>query len=72
MWINYPNNPTAALAAPGFYERVVAFAQKYDVIVASDLAYSEMYYEAPPRRSWRRRARARSASSSTRCRRPTT
>lgn len=48
LWINYPNNPTAALAAPGFYERVVAFAQKHDVIVASDLAYSEMYYEAPP------------------------
>jgi LL-diaminopimelate aminotransferase len=48
LWINYPNNPTAALAAPGFYERVVAFAQKYDVIVASDLAYSEMYYESPP------------------------
>jgi LL-diaminopimelate aminotransferase len=48
LWINYPNNPTAALAAPGFYERVVAFAQKNDVIVASDLAYSEMYYEAPP------------------------
>jgi LL-diaminopimelate aminotransferase len=48
LWINYPNNPTAALAAPGFYERVVAFAQKHDVIVASDLAYSEMYYEDPP------------------------
>ncbi|MES1208144.1 MAG: LL-diaminopimelate aminotransferase [Pseudomonadota bacterium] len=48
LWINYPNNPTAALAAPGFYEKVVAFAQKHDIIVASDLAYSEMYYEAPP------------------------
>ncbi|HXJ22971.1 MAG TPA: LL-diaminopimelate aminotransferase [Polyangia bacterium] len=48
LWINYPNNPTAALAAPGFYEKVVSFAQKNDVIVASDLAYSEMYYEAPP------------------------
>ena len=48
LWINYPNNPTAALAAPGFYEKVVAFAQKNDVIVASDLAYSEMYYESPP------------------------
>ena len=48
MWINYPNNPTAALAAPGFYEKVVAFAQKHDIIVASDLAYSEMYFEAPP------------------------
>ena len=34
---------------PASTRRVVAFAQKYDVIVASDLAYSEMYYEAPPR-----------------------
>src|SRR5262249_36700333 len=34
LWINYPNNPTAALAAPGFYEKVVAFAQKNNVIVA--------------------------------------
>jgi LL-diaminopimelate aminotransferase len=48
LWINYPNNPTAALAAPGFYEKVVAFAEKNDVIVASDLAYSEMYYGAAP------------------------
>ncbi len=48
LWINYPNNPTAALATPDFYKRVVAFAEKYDVIVASDLAYSEMYYDAPP------------------------
>ncbi len=48
LWINYPNNPTAALAAPGFYEKVVAFARKHDVIVASDLAYSEMYYETAP------------------------
>ena len=28
LWINYPNNPTAALAAPGFYEKVVAFAEE--------------------------------------------
>jgi LL-diaminopimelate aminotransferase len=48
LWINYPNNPTAALAAPGFYEKVVAFAQEHDVIVASDLAYSEMYFDSPP------------------------
>jgi len=48
LWINYPNNPTAALAVPGFYEKVVAFAHKNDVIVASDLAYSEMYYESAP------------------------
>ena len=63
IWINYPNNPTAALAAPGFYEKVVAFAQKHDVIVASDLAYSEMYYERAaavvPRDAGRARGRHR-------------
>ena len=49
MWINYPNNPTAALASPDFYQRVVAFAQKNNIIVASDVAYSEIYFgkEAP-------------------------
>ena len=46
MWINYPNNPTAALANTAFYEKVVAFAKKRDIIVASDVAYSEMFYEA--------------------------
>ena len=45
MWINYPNNPTAALAPRGFYEEVVAFARAHDVIVASDLAYSEVYFD---------------------------
>jgi LL-diaminopimelate aminotransferase len=45
LWINYPNNPTAALAPPGFYEEVVAFAKENEVIVASDLAYSEMYFD---------------------------
>jgi LL-diaminopimelate aminotransferase len=45
MWINYPNNPTAALAPRSFYEDVVAFAKKYEIIVASDLAYSEVYFD---------------------------
>jgi len=48
LWINYPNNPTAALAAPGFYEKVVAFAQKWGTIVVSDEAYAELYYEEAP------------------------
>jgi len=47
MWINYPNNPTAALATPEFYREVVEFALRNDVIVASDNAYSEMWYETP-------------------------
>jgi LL-diaminopimelate aminotransferase len=48
MWINYPNNPTAALASRDFYKSVVDFAMKHEIIVASDLAYSEIFYDAPP------------------------
>jgi LL-diaminopimelate aminotransferase len=51
LWINYPNNPTAALASRDFYRRVVDFAATHNIIVASDLAYSEVYYagaEPPP------------------------
>ncbi|HOU37108.1 MAG TPA: aminotransferase class I/II-fold pyridoxal phosphate-dependent enzyme, partial [Candidatus Omnitrophota bacterium] len=43
--INYPNNPTGAVADKAFYERVVAFAKKHNLIVLSDLAYSEMSYD---------------------------
>jgi LL-diaminopimelate aminotransferase len=45
LWVNYPNNPTAALAPRAFYEELVAFAREHQIIVASDLAYSEMYYD---------------------------
>ncbi|NQT19008.1 MAG: LL-diaminopimelate aminotransferase [Planctomycetes bacterium] len=45
IYVNYPNNPTAAVAGVDFYERLAAFAKKYDVLICSDLAYSEMYYE---------------------------
>ena len=45
IFINYPNNPTAATANPDFYERVVKYAKKYNIIVCSDAAYSEMYYD---------------------------
>jgi LL-diaminopimelate aminotransferase len=48
MFINYPNNPTAAMAPKSFYEEVVAFAKKYNIIVAHDAAYSEIYYESRP------------------------
>lgn len=48
MWINYPNNPTAALATREFYSSVVEFAKKNDIIVASDVAYSEMYFDIEP------------------------
>ena len=44
MFINYPNNPTAAVAPKGFYEDVVRMAAKYNIIVCHDAAYSEIYY----------------------------
>ena len=48
--INYPNNPTAAVADLAFYERVVEFARRHSLIVVSDAAYTEMAYDGyrPP------------------------
>jgi LL-diaminopimelate aminotransferase len=48
IWVNYPNNPTAALAPRGFYEELVAFARAHDIVIASDLAYSEMFLDGEP------------------------
>jgi LL-diaminopimelate aminotransferase len=50
MFINYPNNPTAAVADKGFFESVVAFAEEYNIIVCHDAAYSEMTFDGyqPP------------------------
>lgn len=50
LYINYPNNPTAATAEKGFYREVVKFARRHKIIVISDLAYSEMSYDGyrPP------------------------
>jgi len=46
MFINYPNNPTGAILPDlSFFEEVVAFAKKYDIIVCHDNAYSEMTYD---------------------------
>lgn len=48
MFLNYPNNPTSATATQQFFEEVVEFAQKYNIIVAHDAAYNEIYFEKPP------------------------
>jgi len=45
MFINYPNNPTAAVADRAFFESVIAFAEEHDVMVCHDAAYSEMAYD---------------------------
>jgi len=45
IYINYPNNPTSAICEKGFFEDVVIFAKKYNLIVASDAAYSEIAFD---------------------------
>jgi len=45
LWINYPNNPTAAVAEHEFFERVVAFAKKYDIAVCHDGPYTEVAFD---------------------------
>lgn len=45
LFINYPNNPTSAIAERSFFEEVVAFAKKYEVIVCHDAAYSELAFD---------------------------
>ncbi len=50
MFINYPNNPTAATADLDFFDRVVAFAEKHRILVCHDAAYTEMAFDGyrPP------------------------
>jgi LL-diaminopimelate aminotransferase len=43
--VNYPNNPTGAVATKAFYERAVAFARTHGLVLVSDLAYSELTYD---------------------------
>jgi len=48
LWLNYPNNPTAATAPRALYERAAELAREHGFIVASDEAYSEIYFGEPP------------------------
>jgi LL-diaminopimelate aminotransferase len=50
LWLNYPNNPTSAVADLDFFERAVAFAKKYEIVIVHDMAYSEVAYDeyVPP------------------------
>jgi succinyldiaminopimelate transaminase len=48
LWLNYPNNPTAATAPLELYECAAAIAREHDVVVASDEAYSEIYFGSEP------------------------
>jgi LL-diaminopimelate aminotransferase len=45
LFINYPNNPTSAIADRKFYRKVLVFAEEHDLIVAHDVAYTEIYFD---------------------------
>ena len=48
FWTNYPNNPTGATAPLDFYEELARRASEHEFLVASDEAYSEIYFDEPP------------------------
>ncbi|HLQ16057.1 MAG TPA: LL-diaminopimelate aminotransferase [Candidatus Eisenbacteria bacterium] len=45
MWLNYPNNPTAAVADREFLERAVAFCKRHDIVLCHDAPYSEIAFD---------------------------
>lgn len=48
MFLNYPNNPTAACATVEFYAEAVEFAKANDLVIVQDAAYTELYFEQRP------------------------
>jgi len=45
MYLNYPNNPTSAVADIAFFERAVAFAKKHNIVICHDNAYAEITFD---------------------------
>jgi len=45
LWLNYPNNPTAACADLAFFERAVEFARRHNLVIVHDMAYAEVYFD---------------------------
>jgi LL-diaminopimelate aminotransferase len=45
IYVNYPNNPTGAVAPRNFYEKLVKWAAQHRILIVSDLAYSEVYFQ---------------------------
>jgi succinyldiaminopimelate transaminase len=48
VWVNYPHNPTGAVAPLSFYEELAALAERHDFVIASDEAYTELWFDEPP------------------------
>jgi LL-diaminopimelate aminotransferase len=45
MWLNYPNNPTGAIAAPEFFEKAVHFARQHGLAICHDAPYTEVAFD---------------------------
>lgn len=45
LWLNYPNNPTAACADLAFFAKVVEFARAHNLVIVHDMAYAEVYFD---------------------------
>ncbi len=45
MWLNYPNNPTGAIAPYEFFEKVITFARKHEIVVAHDAPYIDICFD---------------------------
>ncbi len=45
LWLNYPNNPTGAIAPMDFLEKAVAFAKKYEIVLAHDAPYTDVCFD---------------------------
>jgi len=48
FWINYPNNPTGAVAPLEFFDRLATLAAEHDFLLAADEAYTELWFDEPP------------------------
>jgi len=45
MWLNYPNNPTGAVAPLSFFEQAVEFCRRYDILLCHDAPYADVCYD---------------------------
>jgi aminotransferase len=52
MFLNYPTNPTGAVASPAFFREVVAYAGEHNIAVAHDLAYGDLVFDSRERVSF--------------------
>ncbi len=48
VWVNYPHNPTGAVAPREFYDELAAAAERHDFVIGSDEAYTELWFNEPP------------------------